>query len=199
MKSKKRVLRVGGGSDRQRLGERKKRALGEKQNLMERQRQRASQPVREKKKKGKQRLWKRSMREERESICHRRLPQTDYSCLQNSLWCVWMCVCLSISLNPLTVTAWGVHDLANHWWEGPCPFPSPLSQAHTPAQPEPHSFISSRLPSLLKHQIISPLVRMQPHTHTHCTVWTHTKQTDFCHSKTVSFHSNRTKERESER
>lgn len=56
MKSKKRVLRVGGGSDRQRLGERKKRALGEKQNLMERQRQRASQPVREKKKKGKQRL-----------------------------------------------------------------------------------------------------------------------------------------------
>lgn len=50
------MLREGEGSDRQKLGEKKKRAVGEKQKLMERQRQRASQPVREKKEKGKQRV-----------------------------------------------------------------------------------------------------------------------------------------------
>lgn len=67
--------------------------VGGKQKLMERQRQRASQPVRWKKKKGKQSVEK-ELREERESICHHRLPQllTDYSGLQNSLCCVCVCV-----------------------------------------------------------------------------------------------------------
>lgn len=44
------------GNDRQRLEENKKRALGEKVKLMERQRKRSRQPVRDRKKKGKQRV-----------------------------------------------------------------------------------------------------------------------------------------------
>lgn len=61
------MITEGGGSDRQKLGEKKKRAVGEKQ--------RSSQPVTVKKKEGKQSLKKK--REERESICHRRLAQPD--------------------------------------------------------------------------------------------------------------------------
>lgn len=45
---------------------------------------------------------------------------------------VCVCVCVSISFKPLTVTAWGVHDLPNHWWKGHCSLPSLLLLLHPP-------------------------------------------------------------------
>lgn len=118
--------------------ETKKKAVGEKHKLIERQRQRASQPVRQKKKQGKQRVWKRTNREERENQsaiagCHSHWLITA-AC--KTACGVCECVCVLISLKPLAAEGWGVHDLPNHRWEGPCSLPSvflPAAQTHTQA------------------------------------------------------------------
>lgn len=104
------VWAMEGGNDKQRLEANKKRAPGEKQRLMERQRKRSRQPVRHRKKKGKQRVWKRSEREEGESMCHRWLPQPDWLQLpaKQPVWFVCVCACALVSVRVcvLVQTLW---------------------------------------------------------------------------------------------
>lgn len=83
----------------------KRRALGEKQKLMERQRQRAIQPVKEKREKmGKQSDWKRSKRRrERINLPSQPATATDWLQLPAKHPCG---VCVSLTVYWLATTLW---------------------------------------------------------------------------------------------
>lgn len=140
MKSKKWVTTEGGreeeedvtGRTYRRGTEKKKEAVGEKEKLIERQRQK--EQVSQKRKRV-NRVWKRTKREERESICHHRLPQllTDYSCLQNSLRSA------PARLYWLASNPW----LLQREVSMTCPITDEKDPAHFPVSP-PHCYINTQ-------------------------------------------------------